>query len=366
MAGVGGARRGSAPAAVDRRGEPAAVEVEAVVPSPPGAGDGGVCAAAAGVGSGGVAAYAAAHKTVTLDVDGEVTTVETFEGDVSDLLAGEGVEVSRRDAVTPAVDGALREGDTVVVRYGHRVTLRVDGEQRAAWVTALDADQALTKLSKQGDDVLLLPTRSDGSVTLPMRIDVDGPVKLVVGGQARRVADGAMPLDRLLAENEVRVDADDRVTVERRHPTTPGAPTVAVVVREVQTSIEETVSEVPFESVTAADPNRYEDLGPYLATEGVVGKRVTSWDVTKIDGKVVHKEKLSTWVAERPVDEVTMYGTKARPEPEPKPKSEPKPDPKPDSKTDAKPKPDSTPTPDSTPDSKLDVESPDEKTRAQS
>jgi hypothetical protein len=90
--------------------------------------------------------------------------------------------------------------------------------------------------------------------------------------------------------------------------------------------------------VTATDPNHYEDLAPYLATEGAVGKRVTSWDITRIDGKVVDKEKLNSWVAQAPVDKVIMYGTKARPEPEPKPK------PKPDSEGETKPgsKPDPT------------------------
>ena len=293
------------------------------------------------LGSGGAAAYALAHKTVTLDVDGTVTTVETFEGDVGDLLTHEGVELDRRDAVTPGVGGALRDGDTVVVRYGHRVVLRVDGERRAVWVTALDADQALATLSRQGDDVVLLPARSGGAVTLPMRLDVDGPVRLVVGGKARLVADGAQPLDELLAANEVRVDGDDRITVERGRADGPDAPALTVVVQQVQTSIEETVSEMPFETVTATDPNHYEDLGPYLATEGVVGKRVTSWDVTKVDGKVVDKEKLSTWVAERPVNEVIMYGTKARPAPEPEP--EPKPKPEPDGKTKPGPEPTSGP-----------------------
>jgi uncharacterized protein YabE (DUF348 family) len=331
-----------------------------------------VSAAVVLVGSGGVAAYAAAHKTVTLDVDGEVTTVETFEGDVADLLAGEGVEVSGRDAVTPDIDGPLREGDTVVVRYGHRVTLRADGERRAAWVTALDADQALTTLSKQGDDVVLLPARSGGSVTLPMRLDVDGAVNLVAGGEFKRLADGSLTLEDLLARYEVRADADDRVTIRRGLPDNPGGTTLTVVVQAVQTSIEETVSEMPFDTVTATDPNHYQDLGPYLATVGVVGKRVTSWDVTTIDGKVVRKEELSTWVAERPVDEVIMYGTKARPEPEPKPKpkpkSEPKPDPKPDSERDPKPKatPKPEPKPTPKPDSTLHVEPPDEKTDGQS
>jgi uncharacterized protein YabE (DUF348 family) len=288
-------------------------------------------------------------------VDGEVTTVETFEGDVGDLLTGEGVEVSPRDGVTPGVDGALRDGGTVVVRYGHQVTLRVDGERRTTWVAALDADEALAMLSEQGDEVVLLPASSGGTATLPMRLDTDAPVRLVVAGEMREVVDGATRLDALLAAHDVRVDGDDRITVERRRPDGPGAPTLTVVVQKVQTSIEETVTELPFETVTATDPNHYEDLAPYLATEGAVGKRVTSWDVIRIDGKVVGKEKLNSWVAQAPVDKVIMYGTKARPEPEPKPKpdsksdsksgsSDSKPDPRLESRSGSGPEPTSEPT----------------------
>jgi uncharacterized protein YabE (DUF348 family) len=312
-------------------------------------------------GTGGVVAYGAAHKTLTLDVDGKVTTVETFQGDVGDLLTDEGVEVGGRDSVTPGLDGALREGGTVVVRYGHKVTLRADGERRTAWVTALDADEALAKLSEGADDVVLVPARADGTVTLPMRLDADGPVNLVAGGETRRVADGDLALDELLATNEVSVDGDDRVVVERADGQ--GGPTLTVVVKEVQSSIEETSSELPFETVTATDPDHYEDLGPYLATEGAVGKRVTSWDVTTIDGKVVEKEKLNSWVERAPVDKVIMYGTKERPRPEPEPAPQPKSESKPDPKPDPKPgsKPDSKPEPDSKPDSKAESGQQDEK-----
>ncbi|WP_454859961.1 transglycosylase family protein [Promicromonospora soli] len=281
-------------------------------------------AAVAVVGAGGITAYASAHKSITLDVDGKVTTVETYQGDVADLLVDEGVEVTNRDAVTPGADGALRDGGMVVVRYGHHVTFRTDGVRRTAWVTALDADQALATLSRRAGDVALVPSRSGGRVTLPMRLDADSPVNLVVGGKTQRVSDGAAALDDLLADNGVTVDADDRVTVERGQsagpPTVdPGVPTLTVVVKKVETSVERTVTRLPFDKVTAQDPDRFEDLDPYLATEGVAGKRVTSWDVTRVDGKVVDRDKLSSTVKRKPVDQVVMYGTKARPAPEPEP-----------------------------------------------
>lgn len=319
------------------------------------------------VGAGGVAVYGAAHKTVTLDVAGQVTSVETFEGDVADLLTDQGVEVTGRDSVTPGLDAALRDGGTVVVRYGHKVAVWSDGEQRTAWVTALDADEALTQLSQGDGKVVLVPTRAEGRVTLPMQLDVDGPVHLAIGGEVRRVADGSVRLDELLAAQDAAVDSDDRVSVLHREVRGQTEPVLTVVVKEVKATIEEVASRIPYKTVTATDPGHYADLGPYLASEGADGKRVTAWDVTRIDGKVVSKEKVNSWVARAPVDKVIVYGTKERPKPKPEPKpksksdsrsdsrsdsksdstskpdarSEPKPEPDPDPEPDPEPKPDS-------------------------
>lgn len=287
-------------------------------------------AAIAVAGAGGITAYASAHKTVTLDVDGRVTTVETFQGDIAGLLADEGVDVTSRDAVTPGADGSLRDGGTVVVRYGHEVTLQSGGEQRTTWVTALDADEALATLSERSGDVALVPSRSGGRVSLPLRLDTDRPVNLVVGGKTQRVDDGAAQLDDVLAENDVTVDKDDRITVERltvegERASSPSTPTLSVVVEQVRTTVEKTVTKLPFDKMRTADPDRFEDLAPYVETKGVVGKRVTTWDVTTVDGEVTERDKRSAKVERKPVDQVTVYGTKERPAPEPEPEPEPEP-----------------------------------------
>lgn len=275
-----------------------------------------VTAAVVLAGGGAAAAYTVAHKTVTLDVDGEVRTVETFQGDVADLLTGEGVAVTGRDEVTPGLDAALRDGATVVVRTARELTFWVDGELRQGWAAALDADEALSGYAQDARRVMLVPERGGGTATLPLPLDLDDPVRLVAGGETREVADGAVTLDALLAAHDVRVDGDDRIVVERRAEGDE-EPVLTVVVRDVRSTIEETRAEIPFRTVTATDPDRYRDLGPYVASAGSPGERVTSWDVTRTDGRVVRREKLNTWVAQPPVDRVIMYGGKARPAPEP-------------------------------------------------
>src|SRR5665648_591262 len=103
--------------------------------------------------AGGAFAVANAHKTVTLDVDGEVSQVSTFAGSIAGLLEEQGVETGERDVVAPGSDAALRGGDDVVVRHAHPVTVLVDGEGTTVWTTALNADEALTAFASRGDDV---------------------------------------------------------------------------------------------------------------------------------------------------------------------------------------------------------------------
>src|SRR3954454_14877240 len=108
-------------------------------------------AAAALVLAGGTAAFAHAQKTVTLDVDGNVTRLSTFAGSVQGLLTDQGVVVGERDVVSDT--GALGEGAEVVVRHAHQVAVSVDGQEQSVWTTALSADEALDSLSARGQSV---------------------------------------------------------------------------------------------------------------------------------------------------------------------------------------------------------------------
>ncbi len=258
-----------------------------------------------------------ARKTVTLDVDGRTTTVTTFAGSVDGLLAAEGVRLSERDLVTPAQDTALRDGSEVVVRYGRQLTIRADGERRDVWVTALDADEALRTLAARGTEAMLVPTRSGERATLPLRLDANEPVALVVGGKETVVPDGGIGLEAILADAGVTLDGDDRIHVERRPAAELGAPTVAIVVQRVAVKKVTKRTVVPYRTETRTDPGRYADLGTDVERQGKDGERTVVFRVTRVDGEVTSREKLSDKVTTKPVTRILVRGTKERPEPEP-------------------------------------------------
>src|SRR5690606_36752234 len=142
-------------------------------------------AAAVLVASGAV--VASAHKTITLDVDGETRTVSTFAGSVGSLLEQEGLEIGERDVVAPGPGADLRSGDEVVIRYGRILNLVVDGEASQVWSTALTAEEALEDLAARGQDVLLVASRaaSGGRPNLPLTLTPGTPVDVVVDGSTR-------------------------------------------------------------------------------------------------------------------------------------------------------------------------------------
>ncbi len=134
----------------------------------------------------------AQHKTVTVDVDGDLIRVGTMSSSVDGALAAAGYSVGEHDAVAPAVDSDLHDGDTVVLRRGREVALTVDGQERSVWTTALTVDEALNQFRLAGD-VHVSASRSQ-------RLPLEGADLDVLNPRTVRLIDGAgAPSDVRLA-----------------------------------------------------------------------------------------------------------------------------------------------------------------------
>ena len=263
--------------------------------------------------AGGGAAYAAAHKTVTLDVDGRTTTVSTFAGSVDGLLAAQHVTVAGRDAVSPT--GALQDGAQVVVRHAHELTVQRDGAQEQVWTTALTADEALADLTSRGDVISLVASRSQegGRPELPLDLTLRGPADVVVDGSTRPVQDANISVGDALTQLGVTLNPLDTVEVKRAD-----TGRVQVVVHRVVVQDVTTTSEEPFASSTVDDPSQYTGKRT-VTTAGVVGVRTVVDRVTTVDGAETAREHVSNDVTTAPVNEVVAVGTKAKPVAAPKP-----------------------------------------------
>lgn len=255
--------------------------------------------------AGGSLAVASAHKTVTLDVDGDVSKVSTFAGSIAGLLDEQGIETGERDVVAPDSDAALRGGDDVVVRHAHPVTVLVDGEGTTVWTTALNADEALTVFASRGDDVSLVASRSGGNrADLSFRLAA-GPVDVVVDGRTEH-ADGRVGLEQVLKDLGITLGEYDRVHVVRLDDR------LTVVVQRVEVREEATTSAVPFETATQAADDLYRGRQRTVVV-GVPGVRTTTSRVVLVDGVQESRRVIGDAVTTPPVTAVVGEGTRARP-----------------------------------------------------
>ena len=89
----------------------------------------------------------AAHKTVTLTVDGAQITVATMKSRVIDVVKENGFYVGDRDDLYPAADEPVHQSDSIVLHRSRPLQISLDGEDsRQVWTTASTVADALAQL----------------------------------------------------------------------------------------------------------------------------------------------------------------------------------------------------------------------------
>lgn len=275
-------------------------------------------AATAGTGT---AVYAAKDKTVTIVVDGRQRVVHTMAGTVGQVLAGQDIRTSARDAVAPAADTRVVDGGQIAVRHARRLSLTVDGKTTGYWVTATSVRDALSQLGLRFEGAQLSASRSAGIGRAGLALHVATVKHVVVrhDHQRQRVATTAGTVRGALAAAQVRLDHNDTIDAKLSAKLRNGA---VLTVTRVSVKRSRVVTTLGYDVLHRADLTMLKGTHA-IERHGVKGKRVTVFRSVYHDGKRVSRKKLSSTLTRRPVDEVIRYGTKVPPPP-PKPKPAPK------------------------------------------
>ncbi len=263
--------------------------------------------------AGGAAAYLHSGKTVTLTIDGASRTVDADADSVRALLADEQVPVTARDIVAPGLDAPLKDGQQVVVRYARQLTVTVDGAKRTYWTTALTVDDALTVLGIRADGARLSASRSQplGRQGLDLAISMPKKVTLAADGTRRAVTTTAVTVAQLLAEQGVKLDGDDKLSVRAGDPVVNRLAVTVTRISHRQTAL---VESVPFGTTKRSSSKLYVGQTK-VVTPGKAGTRRAVYDVVRTDGKKTGQKLVSSTVLTAPVDQVVEVGTKPKPKP---------------------------------------------------
>jgi resuscitation-promoting factor RpfB len=138
----------------------------------------------------------AAHKTVTLSVDGSPMTVSTMKSRVIDVVHENGFAVGDRDDLNPPANATVHRASTIVLRRSKPLEVSMDGQQsRKMWTTASTVGEALTQLSLSDD----APAAASRSSRLPLA----GMALPVVSAKDVHLNDGGVISDQRLAAPNV-------------------------------------------------------------------------------------------------------------------------------------------------------------------
>ena len=250
-------------------------------------------------------------KSVNLSVDGKASAVHAFGTTVGDVLAKQDIKVGEHDVVVPSAGSKIEDGQKIVVRYGRKLSVTVDGKSRDYWTTATTVAAALQELGIRADSAKLSASRSQTlgreglalSVTTPKALTVHVDGKNLTGSSTSPTVKDA------LGELKVKVDRDDRVKPALNAPLTSG---MQIAIQRVTAKTVRATQAISFSTVKKSDSSIYKGDSKTV-TVGKAGAKVVTYRIVTVDGKTESKRPVATVVTAQPVTQVVAVGTKSRP-----------------------------------------------------
>ncbi|OHF37445.1 resuscitation-promoting factor [Corynebacterium sp. HMSC074A01] len=236
-------------------------------------------AGAAIVGS--ATAAVAAQKEITVDVNGEATTVSTFSGDVDKALRAAGVEVTDADLVYPAPGQKLANGDTLTVRTAKPVAVVVDGVAQELTSTAATVGDLLDEAGMAANAAT--DVDRDQPVTEGLNVDVTTPKIVAIndGGAVTYTSAAAKTVGDLLAERGITFDSNDRLNVPLDAPVTPN---MQINLDRVEIVKDREIVDVKAPAKYIDDPEMEEGTEE-IREEGVLGEKQVIRHTVLVNGQ---------------------------------------------------------------------------------
>ncbi len=182
-------------------------------------------------------------RTVTLLVEGQPVTVTTSARRVADILDEAGFPLGEADAVSPAANQRVGEGDTISLTQASRINLQADGETTSfystdrtpnAWlaasgITLAPADRLIVNGQETSPEKQLLFQRR---ITVQVRRAVT--ISLESDGRMWTIQSSAPTLGRALWDAGFQLTSSDVLSPDPETPLTGEISAVLVPGRQIQ------------------------------------------------------------------------------------------------------------------------------------
>jgi uncharacterized protein YabE (DUF348 family) len=261
----------------------------------------------------GPAAYVLADKSVTLDVDGSISTVHSYASTVGDFLHQHAVPFGARDVVSPTPTTTLADGMRIAVVNARPVTIDVDGSPVVLWTTAQTVAELTDGLGVRFKDAYLSTSRSARIPLTGMTLSARLPksVTVVDDGRSRVIVTTESTWGETLADFGIVVGAHDVASLDPMLAPVDGA--VDTITR-VTLGSERRLVTVPFTVSRRSSALVYVGSTKVLQA-GRNGLVVQTWHYTVRNGRRTGARLVNAQQTVAPVQEILAVGTKPRPAP---------------------------------------------------
>ena len=256
--------------------------------------------------AGGIAV--AAHKTVTLTVDGAETTVSTMKSRVIDVVSENGYDVGDLDDLFPAGDQSVHQSDNIVLRRSRPLQVSLDGQDsREVWTTASTVDEALSQLAMT-DKAPAAASRGSRVPLAGMSLPVVSPktVQINDGGAVRTVHLAAPNVAGLLAAAGAALEQSDTVVPAATAPVVDG-----MQIQVTRIRIEKATQRVPLppNNKRVEDPNL--NMSRQIVEDpGAAGVQDVTFAIAKVNGVETGRLPVANVIVAPATDGVVRVGAK--------------------------------------------------------
>ncbi|MCX6497760.1 MAG: transglycosylase family protein [Arthrobacter sp.] len=262
----------------------------------------------------GLVAFVGNNKTVTLNVDGKVSSVQTFGGTVGQVVRGAKVELQSADKVSPSADSHVQDGSVINVNLAKTVKVSLDGAERTVNTTAPTVERLVTELGVAGASEVSAPKDAQLAVSGSyVSISTPKAVTIVADGNATQTTTTTATVGQLLADAGIKLGASDRISQpDNAHVVND---MVVKVSRVDTTKTADATEAVPFETLTTEDATMLK--GDKTVTQaGTAGSMSKSFKLVLVDGREASRTLVSQNVTLQPVTQKVTVGTKEKPKAE--------------------------------------------------
>ena len=262
----------------------------------------------------GLVAFVGNNKTVTLNVDGKVSSVQTFGGTVGQVVESAKVELQPADRVSPAVDARVEDGSVINVNLAKAVKISLDGAEKTISTTSANVEGLVTELGVASASEVSVPKDAQLAVSGSfVSISTPKSVSILADGKASKTTTTAATVAEVLKDAGVTVGAGDRLSQPRNAHVVND---MAIKVSRVDSSkTAATSEEVPFETLSSESAELF--VGEKKVTQaGVPGKVDKNFKLVLVDGREASRTLVSETVSVQPVTEKVSVGTKEKPKAE--------------------------------------------------